>query len=294
MTGERVLVTGANGMIGSELVHLLSEGEERELYATSFSEGRQEVPFYRADLTSSSETQALIRETKPDVIIHCAAISHLDQCEEDKTLCRAVNVNATENLLRAAQGAHFILLSTDMIFDGREGPYSEDSHPSPINEYGRTKVESEALVAGRAPTWSILRTALVYGTKKAHSRSNIIDLCRTRLLKDERLKLVSDQIRTPTFLPDLVSGIRSALMARAQGIFHLSGDELVSPFEMGLIVAKLVKRDTSLIEETITQHFPQPAMRPLRCGLEIGRAKRELSFAPTSLREGIEAVLSSY
>jgi len=294
MIRERVLVTGANGMVGSALVGLLSADREREILATSFRENRGRLPFYQADLTSPLETRALLRETRPDMIIHCAAISNLDQCEEDKRLCRAVNVLATQNLLQAAPECHFIHLSTDMIFNGKEGPYSEDSRPSPINEYGRTKAESEELVATRARTWSILRTALVYGTREEYGRSNIVDMCRGRLLKDEKLKLVSDQIRTPTFLPDLAMGIGSALKTRAQGIFHLAGEEIVSPFEIGMLVAKMMGKDTSLIEETLTERFPQPAKRPLRCGLRIERAKRELHYTPTSLTKGVDAVLRSY
>lgn len=287
----RILVTGANGMIGSALLTSLVG---REVIGTSFRDTPEgKFPFYRADLTSPSETRSLIGNVKPDTIIHCAAISNLDQCEEDKGLCHVVNVTATGNLIEAKGNSHFIHLSTDMIFDGSEGPYYEDAPPSPINEYGRSKALAEEVVR-TSSSWAIIRTALVYGARKDTNRSNIVDLCRNRFAQGERLRLVRDQMRTPTFLPDLIWGIAEITRRRSQGVYHIAGEEVVSPFDIGVKVADFLGVSSALLESTATSDFPQPAKRPLRCGLYIDRAKKELGFNPTSLGEGIRAVLSCY
>jgi dTDP-4-dehydrorhamnose reductase len=229
------------------------------------------------------------------VVIHGAALTAPDACELDKARSHLVNVEATRFLAEAAKvvGAFFIQVSTDFIFDGSSGPYVEDDMPAPVNYYGVTKLKGEQVVMDSGCRWAIVRTVLVYGNTHGATRSHLIHWVRDKVGKGERIKVVCDQVRTPTYAGDLAHGILLVADQKAEGIFHISGRDLMTPYDMALATCEALGLDATLMERVDASTFTQPAQRPLRTGFLIGKAEEKLGYAPLSFREGLARMLAN-
>lgn len=289
----RVLITGANGLLGQKLVNLYADNDAVELIATAKGPDRNPEgthTYIEMDITNEDEVLRVIQSNKPDVIINTAAMTHVDQCELNPEACRLLNVTAVEYLVRAAKktNSHFIQLSTDFVFDGLAGPYSEEDEPNPLSIYAESKLESEKLVEGSGLNYAIARTMLVYGIVSDMSRSNIILWVKKSLEEGKEIKVVNDQWRTPTLAEDLAKGCALIAEKRATGIFNISGKDLLTPYEMAVATADFFSLDKSLMEEVDGSIFTQPAKRPPRTGFILDKARRELAYEPVSFTEGIE------
>ena len=177
----KILVTGANGLLGQKLVELYQKDSSVELVATGLGRNRNKEGNYSyatMDITSQSETSSIIGMAMPDVVINTAAMTNVDQCELNQEACRELNVIAVQNLIKACEdnGSKLIHLSTDFIFDGENGPYEEDDWPNPLSYYAESKLEAEKLIEKTYLKWAIVRTMLVYGIVRDMSRTNIL-LC---------------------------------------------------------------------------------------------------------------------
>ncbi|MBK6754647.1 MAG: NAD(P)-dependent oxidoreductase [Flavobacteriales bacterium] len=295
----RILITGSNGLLGQKIIAALRNDTEVELIATSRGLDRTPEPLldrYRAlDITSQAEVQAVFDATRPQVVIHTAAMTNVDACELDPVACRLQNVTATDHLVRAAERhqSHFILLSTDFIFDGEAGPYREEDQPHPLSIYGHSKLDGEALVIGSSLTkWSIARTIIVYGIAPGLSRSNVVLWAKAALEKGEPINVVDDQWRMPTLAEDLADGCIRIAKRGALGIYHLSGPDGMSILELVQRVARFFDLDPSVIQLITSASLSQPAKRPPRTGFVLDKARRDLGYAPRSFEAGL-AVLRS-
>jgi len=293
----KILITGANGFLGHYLVKALLE-KEYDVIATGRGESRLSFShanfiYQPLDFTDPFGVHDCFQQAKPEVVIHAGAMSKPDDCEQNQWQAYVVNVEGTLNLLLNAeeQQSFFILISTDFVFDGEQGMYKEEDKPGPINFYGKTKLEAEEAVQEYKDDWAIVRTVLVYG-KPYSGRDNIISLVRKKLENGESYRVFSDQLRTPTYVEDLVSGILSIVERRATGIYHLSGIDVLSPYEMALRTADHLKLDNSLIENATKETFMQPARRPAKTGFIIEKAKKKLGFNPISFEEGLRKTFS--
>lgn len=291
----KVLITGANGLLGTKLVEELVERGENFL-ATSKGDSRfgEEVPYTPMDVTSSEEVEEVILAFKPEIVIHTAAMTQVDDCEQQQDLCYNLNVTAVENIVKACKKAKSFLihLSTDFIFNGKKGPLSENEEPDPVNYYGKTKLQSEELVMNSKINWAIVRTVLVYGVTKNMSRSNIILWVKKSLEEGKEIQVVDDQYRTPTLAEDLAAGCLLIAENKAKGIFNISGKDFLNPYEMAIKTAKFFKLNSALIKKTNSEIFKQPAKRPLRTGFIINKAIEKLRYNPHSFDKGIEIIAS--
>lgn len=287
-----ILVTGANGFIGYYLVQKLL-GRKHKIAATSKGENRLPFPgedfvYHSLDYTSKENAAAVFDHVKPAVVVHCGAISKPDECEQDRPSAFLANVTGTVNLLEAAaaQKAHFIFLSTDFVFRGDKGFYKEEDERAPVNYYGETKLIAEDEVMKYRFAWSVVRTALVYG-KTFSGRENIVTNTAKALQNQRPLKIFTDQLRTPTYVEDLAAGMVSIIESNATGIYHLSGEDLRTPYEAAVETARYLKLDASLISPVTAAEFHQPARRPEKTNFAISKAKKSLSFQPLSFAEGL-------
>lgn len=290
----KLLVTGANGFLGYYLCELLLQ-QGHHVMATG--RGVCRLPFFKwsnfyyssMELTNDAEIRTVVRTYDPDHIIHAGAIGKPDECELNPSLASAINTMGTAYLLRAAQeiGASFCYVSTDFVFEGVGGDYLEDSFRKPVNHYGQTKLESELLVEQFSGKWSIVRTVLVYG-KPMTGRDNLLSIVNNKLSKGETYKVVDDQVRTPTYVGDLAVGILKIIELAQQGIFHISGEEVLTPYQMAIRAADYLKLDKSLLIKTTSDSFIQPAKRPLVTGLNISKAKQLLGFSPVEFEKGLQ------
>ncbi|MFB6271278.1 MAG: dTDP-4-dehydrorhamnose reductase [Salinibacter sp.] len=300
MLFNRVLITGANGLLGQALVRRLSQTHEFDVLATS----RNDTPRFEGgscgyvpmDVTQPDDVANVFEDFTPNVVINCAAMSDVAECDEHRNEAWAVNARAVKTLAKQCRstGARLVQLSTDFVFNGKRGPYDEDARPDPVNYYGRTKLAGENAVreAGRS-NWAIVRTVLLYGTGQNLGRSNIVLWMIDQLSQDEPLHIVNDQYRTPTHVDDLAAGIEQVVDREKTGIYHISGRELVSIYELACTVAEVFDYDESLIEPVSSDFFEDDVERPPRTGFIIRRAESELGYDPRTLEEGLRNVQSA-
>jgi dTDP-4-dehydrorhamnose reductase len=290
----KILITGSNGLLGQHLIPQLAD--HHQVIAMGRGPRRvswgADVPYHDLEITESQTIRDFIRQQAPDVLVHSAAMTQVDDCERDQEKSMAVNVQATENLLEACAHCktHFIFLSTDFVFDGIKGNYQEEDPVNPVNWYGQTKVFAEKLVEAYPSAWSITRTCLLYGIPHGSFRTNIISWVKSSLEKKEKIRVVNDQVRTPTNVHDFATGIRLVLEQHAAGRFHLSGNEVMTPYQLALATADYFSLDKTLIEEVNAETFSQMGKRPLKTGFNIAKAQEVLGFSPGTLKSGLETI----
>jgi len=294
---KKIFITGANGLLGQKLVEQLAQKGEFEVIASGKGACRLTGSGYKyisLDITDPSQVNQVLGEIKPEIILHGAAITNVDVCELNQEACYEVNVKATEYLVEAGERchSHFIYVSTDFIFSGETGPLDESAVPSPVNFYGQTKLEAEQYVMNHSTKWAIARTVLVYGIANDLSRSNIILWVKSSLEAGKEIQVVDDQYRTPTLAEDLATGCILIAERLAKGIFHISGSDFLTPFQMASMTAEYFSLNKDLIKRVDSSTFSQPAIRPLKTGFIIEKAQIELGFEPKTFREGI-AILAN-
>ncbi|MFN5705684.1 MAG: SDR family oxidoreductase [bacterium] len=293
---KKILLTGSNGLLGQKIIDLLRYHTEYELIASSKGENRYPKEggyiYENLDITNPLETERIIAKYEPSAVINTAAMTNVDQCESDKENCDLLNIKAVEYLIKACtkHNVYLVHLSTDFIFDGESGPYSEEDEAKPLSYYGQSKYEAEKLLLNSGIEYSILRTIIVYGVAAKMSRSNIVLWAKSALEKGDTVKVVNDQFRMPTLAEDLAEACILAIDKRAKGIYHVSGKDYMSVIEMVKRIAKFYKLDESLIVETDSTTLNQAAKRPPRTGFIIDKAIKELGYAPHSFEEGLAIV----
>ena len=289
----KIFVTGANGFLGQHLVKLLlnkncaviasGRGPSRLLFETTA------YKYFDIDIRNEIELKNIFSAEKPDLVIHTAAMTRVDDCELNQDESFKINVLGTSFALGCAEkySSHFIHVSTDFVFDGVKGNYGEDDSTGYVNWYGFTKIEAEQLVSRAKIPWSIVRTCLVYGNALHGTRNNIISWVKEKLEKNEKIKVVDDQVRTPTYVEDLAKGIISIVEKKAKGIFHISGKDILTPYVMAQLTADFFSLDKNLIERVTASNFTETAKRPPKTGFIIEKARRELEYEPLSFEEGL-------
>ena len=295
----KILITGANGLLGQKLVALIAPMTDVDLVATSRGESRiagisDPFTYDSMDVGESQNVMEVISRHKPNVVIHTAAMTNVDQCENDHEGCLLMNVQAVENVVKACEenDSFLVHLSTDFIFDGEDGPYTETDSPNPVSFYGDSKLKAEELVQNSSLSWAIARTILVYGITPGMSRSNIILWVKKSLEEGKHINVVTDQWRTPTLAEDLAMGCYLIASKKAEGVFNIGGKDLLTPYDMAIMVANYFDLDKSFISEADSSTFSQPAKRPPRTGLTLDKSREILGYDPRSFEEGIDLLAS--
>lgn len=294
----RILITGANGFLGYYLSKQLIE-RGYEVIATGRGDcrlnfaGNAFFQYESMDFTDPFAAHDVFEKHKPEVLVHAGAMSKVDECEQNQWQAYVTNVEGTVTMLLNAEEhkCFFVFVSTDFIFDGTRGMYREDDLPGPVNFYGKTKLEAEEAVKEYEFDWAIVRTILVFG-KPVTGKANILTVVKEKLEKGEEYCVVDDQVRTPTYVEDLAAGILSIIERKAKGIYHVSGEEVLTPYEMAFKVADYLGLNKSLIKKVTAANFSQPAKRPPKTGFVIDKAKKKLGFHPVSFEEGIRRTFS--
>jgi len=299
----KILVTGANGFIGRQiLIHLaetVREGSAMEIIAASAhgdaypSAG---YSFHKVDQTDSRCLRNALDLLKPDVIINTAAISIMSACESDPEYAFKLNAVSVEEMSRwcASNGARIVQISTDTVFSSDTGYFhKEEDPPSPPNVYGRTKAEAERAIISLCDNYAILRVVLVYGRPLPGQHGNIVKLVMDKLSDGQPVNIVDDQWRTPTYVGDVARMAERAALVRESGVWHICSRECLSIYEMALRTASVCKLDSSLIKPVHTDVSETGFMRPKYGLLDISKAERDFGFDPVSLEEGISLLWSN-
>ncbi len=294
---KKVLVTGSNGLLGQKLTDLYVNDTAVELFATGIGSNRHPIQegytYISLNITDRNELEDVLSEVKPDIVIHGAAMTQVDDCEKEKEKCLDLNVNAVRNLVELSNKLAFRLvhLSTDFIFDGTKKMYTEDDTPNPLSFYGWSKLEAEKIIQEQALNWTILRTVLVYGKVADMSRSNIMLWAYNTLKNGTQAKVVFDQYRTPTLAEDLALGCKLAANSTKNEVFNIAGKDFLSIYELVEKIAHMYEFSMQNISKVDSISLNQPAKRPPITGLSIEKAATELGYQPHSLEEGIRICL---
>lgn len=291
---KTILITGSNGLLGQTLVKKLIKNKQITVIATSKGENRIKqkngYSYEEMDISSASEVASIFKKHQPDVVINTAAMTNVDACEAQRTECRKLNVDAVEILIENCEkyDSHLIQLSTDFVFDGKDGPYDESAEPNPISFYGESKYEAEEIIKNSKIKWSIVRTIIIYGLVDDMSRSNIVLWAKEALEKNETLNIVNDQFRSPTYVDDLADACIKIANQTATGIFHISGKDLMSISELVRRVAKFFQLDDSTINEISSDSLNQAAKRPPKTGFILTKSEKLIDYQPHSFEEGLK------
>ena len=296
----KILLTGANGLLGQNLVYSLfmsghtvvatGKGPCRFDYS-----GSDRVRYYELDIVDYQDWKRLQeREESFDQIIHGAALTQVDHCELNKEEAYNANVKAVQYLLELfePQKTPILYVSTDFVFDGKSGPYRETDAIGPLSVYARSKAEAEKIVQESGIPWAILRTMIIYGVTDDAQRSNVVLWTKQSLEQGKDINVINDQFRGPTLAEDLAQACIHAALKKAQGIYHVSGREVLSILEIVQAVADHFGLDKKHIHPISTASLNQPAARPLKTGFIIEKAEQELDYRPHSLQEGLKIVES--
>ena len=287
---NRILIAGANGMLGQRSVDFYSNHENIELLALSIESEPvfDSVEYVTCDITDREVVKKTIFDFCPDFILNAAAYTDVDKSEKSRDIAWKVNVKAVEYFTESTRAidAHIIHISSDYIFDGGKGPYSENAVPNPLGYYGRTKLASENALRISGTIYTILRTNVLYGTS-LNSRPDFVKWLVQALNKNEKVNIVTDQYNNPTFIDDLVQVVSKVIEYGKTGLYHVGGREFLSRYDFALKIAECFQLDKSLINPISTIQLEQQARRPLKSGLITLKAETELGFKAHSIVEAL-------
>ncbi len=287
----KVLITGSNGLLGQKLLHKLRVDEYIICIATSKGVNRVSkkngYTYIDLDITNEQAVTRVITEAKPDVVINTAAMTNVDLCEDERKACDDLNVRAVQYLADSCLkiDAHLIQISTDFIFDGENGPYTEEDIPNPLSYYGCSKLKSEELLQSHAVRWTILRTIIVFGVGEKLSKGNIVLWAKEALEKGDKLNLIDDQFRAPTLAEDLADICILAAKKKAFGVFNASGKDIMSIYEIVERIAQHYGNSTDNLNKISTATLNQKAVRPPKTGFILDKSVNELGYNPHSFEE---------
>ena len=286
--GRRNLVVGASGQVGTQVLRILPSAS---IVPTS---RRAERPGWTAlDLATVSEAEAnkLFRCFEVTAVYCIGGMTNVDGCESTFELARRINCEGPAILAVAAakHGARFVYFSTDYVFNGRNGPYAENAPGDPICAYGRSKWLGELAVQDAHPAALVIRTTGVYGPDP--NERNFLCSLRRGLTGTKPFRVPDDQIYTPTYNLDLASAVVALAESGAQGVFHVTGPDLVSRLEFARRAAAVMGLDPANLSGVSTAELAQTAARPLRAGLLTGKLK---AYLPQIRMRGVEDGVSHW
>ncbi|MGA7161036.1 MAG: dTDP-4-dehydrorhamnose reductase [Bacteroidota bacterium] len=292
---KRVLICGSNGLFGQRLALMLGHETEYEVLNTShhrtFVLDRQLFDYTQLDITNKSDVKSLVTSFRPDIIVNAAAMTNVDACETQRELAWKVNVVGVENLVEVSRriNCHLIHISTDYVFDGKNGPYKETDRVNPINYYGKTKLAGENVILAGRISFAILRAIVVYGAG-INVKNNFALWVINSLREGKTIRCVDDQIGNPTHVSDLAASVVKVIERGWSGLCHIGGADVVSRNEFAIKTAEVFGHSPSLIQKAKSSDLHQTAPRPLVTSLMTVKAERDLGFHPMTLVQGLEAL----
>lgn len=289
---KKILITGANGLLGSKIIHKTQK--EYEVYPTHATH-----PIFpnslKMDITDAYAVGHVLNKVKPDVVVHAAAETNVDKCENDKNHALKVNADGTNILAKKCSqiGAEIVYVSTDYIFDGEKGLYTEEDEPNPINYYGLTKLMGEKHIEESCESFTILRTSVLYG---AHpQKPNFATWVIAALREGKPFTVVEDHYNSPTLADNLAEVILRTTEKGLEGIYHIAGSERISRYMFALKIAQTFSFDSSLIKPIkMSELRAWMARRPKDSSLCVDRIKKEIDTKLLDVTQGLREMKRSW
>jgi dTDP-4-dehydrorhamnose reductase len=289
---KRILITGSNGLLGQKVVDLFTRCGGYALLLTSKREHSvfkgDAFPYVSLDLSNRTAVRKVVDEFEPEIIINTAAMTDVDKCETERALAWKANVSSVENLVVSGKlvGAHLIHISTDYVFDGKNGPYAEDARPNPINYYGRTKLAAENVILTNEITHTIVRTIVLYGTG-AGVKLNFGLWMHQQLAEAKPVRAFDDMFTNPTLADDLAYALLKIVELQRTGQYHISGPDFISRYEFAVKLAQTFGFDKKLVTPIKSASMKMAAQRPLRSGFITLKAETDLGIKMSNVEHGL-------
>lgn len=289
---KRILICGSNGLLGQRLAMMLSSQTEYEVLNTSrnrsFVFDHRLFDYTQLDITKKSDVKSLVSSFHPTTIINAAAAADVDWCEQHREDAWKINVVGVENLIEATRkvGARLIHISTDYVFDGTHGPYSENDKPNPISYYGKSKLASENAIRIAEISHTIFRTIVLYGTAIGVRDSFPLWVIKN-LRAGKTIRCSEDQISNPTHVNDIAFAAIKGFELNRDGVYHICGSEQVSRHQFAVRTAELFGLDITQIQGVKSSELNQIAPRPLVTGFVTLKAQTELGLNPMTISQGL-------
>jgi dTDP-4-dehydrorhamnose reductase len=293
----KILVTGANGLVGQRLCRLLAS-HGVEVIAAGRGPARFECPgvtYVAIDLTLTEQVTALIAVHKPEVVVNPASMTDVDGCEKAPWEAYLANAAFPAQLavLSKSMGFHLVHVSTDYVFDGLSGPYGVDDVPNPKGVYAQTKHLGEQAVQALGGSWAIARTAVVYGWPAA-GRNNFGAWLVSSFTEKKGVKLFSDQFVSPSLALNVAAMLAELAERKLTGVWNTSGATVVDRVTFGKSLCEVFGFDASLITPTTLAGLNLAAPRPPRSGLKIEKTAAELAAKPLALADALQQFHAEY
>jgi len=285
----KVLVIGGSGLLGSKVIKTASKKFHTigTYHTHPFKMGNCET--LKLDIVNKEQTLELIHGKKPDCVILTAAQTNVDRCEIHPEEAWRIHVDGTKNVSEACKksGAKLIYVSTDYVFDGKKGFYTEDDKTRPINVYGRTKLAGERAIQTICDDYAIARMSVLYGWNTITTKHNFVTWVLEKLKNTKEVKLLTDQYTSPTLADNAAEALLAILKKNKKGLYHTSGKDCISRFEFGKEIAKIFELNTGLIKPITLDKIDLPAKRPLKSCLDVSKAELELGVRLMNVNEGL-------
>lgn len=284
---ERILITGASGLLGLTLA--LAASEDYSVFGTVRRDILRTNTFEKliVDLLDPGVIPAMLARAKPDTLIHCAALTNLEQCQANPGLAQRLNAEVPALLAAEARrrGVRFVHISTDAVFDGRRGSYTEADEPNPLSVYGHTKLAGERAVAEAYPEALIARVNF-YGWSLTGTRS-LAEFFYNNLVSGQRINGFTDVQFCPMLVNRLAEVLLQMLKADLHGLYHVVGSQALSKYEFGVALARQFSLDESLIASASVQHADLKAPRSPNLSLQTGKLTKALGYSMPDVPTGL-------
>ena len=283
---EKILITGCAGLLGSKII---KKGfKEFECFGVDVVTPKNvsNYEFHPIDITDKDKAIELIEKLNPCALIHPAALTNVDYCEEHPKEAYKINVRGTENLALGCEkvGAKLIYVSTDFVFDGRRGMYAETDLAEPVSVYGKTKYKGEKLLENIDINYCIARTSVLYGW---HNNFNFVTWVIDELKNNNKINIVTDQYTSPTYADNLADVLLTMVKKDVKGIFHTAGSERIGRYEFAEKIADVFDLNKELINPITSNSLKQKAKRPMDSSLDVSKTEKEIGIHLMNIYEGL-------
>ena len=284
---KTLLITGAYGQLGDACVKFLKNNYNITLSGVSPSDGGVHL-----DIRSKSSIKKVLSDIDPDVILNLAALTGVDGCELDPQQAKDINFSGVKNLCRDFSG-HFIQISTDYVFDGKSGPYSEEDEPNPKSVYGKTKLFADNWLLDNYSKSTIIRTNILYSYTK-RTKASFLKWVVDSLNDNQNIKVVNDQWNNPTWTESLSSVISKIIDNLAFDLYHYGDRDILNRFDFSILISKVFNLDSSLIMPISSDELNQIAPRPRKSGLITKKIESELGIIPKSVETCLNEIRKQF
>lgn len=280
----KLLIIGASGVLGSRLYNDAIKKKWNAM-GTYCSHEREGLSYL--DVRDKNSLEKVFNVFKPEVVVMAGGITNVDLCALNPKLAQDVNIKGTLNLVKKIKeyGSELVYVSTDYVFDGKNGPYAETDKPNPINTYGVTKLGAENIIRSKLKDFLIVRTAQLYGIDNA--KENFTVKIIYNMLNNKKVYAADDFYSTPTYAGSLSEIIIKLIEKKSKGIYHGAGPEFINRYDYVTKIADIFKLDKNLIQKVKLKDLKLKAKRPERGGLRINKVKKEKNIKVYDCKTGI-------